>query len=171
MEEVIFSFQNKPPALQDIWAQGTCYGCGPANPHGLQIKSYWDEAYGGALCVFHPKPHHNAGFDNVMYGGLVASLCDCHAIWTAIAATYQAEGRAHGAPPSISYVTGNLNVSYLAPTPLDVPILLRAKVESLHPKKALVWCGVFADGQKMTAEAKVIAVRFQQDKAMGAAMP
>jgi hypothetical protein len=51
MEEVIFSFQNKPPALQDIWAQGTCYGCGPANPHGLQIKSYWDEAAMPCVCV------------------------------------------------------------------------------------------------------------------------
>jgi acyl-coenzyme A thioesterase PaaI-like protein len=156
---------GNPPALQDVWPSGTCYGCGPSNPVGLHIKSYWsgDEV----ICTFQPQPFQNAGFANVMYGGLVASLCDCHSIWTAIAATYRLEGREHGSAPAISYVTGGLNVSYLAPTPLDRPIVLRARAEDIAGRKAIVKCEVYADETK-TAEARVTAIRVAANKSIGA---
>jgi acyl-coenzyme A thioesterase PaaI-like protein len=102
-----------------------------------------------------------------MYGGLIASLCDCHSIWTAIAATYRLEGREHGSVPAISYVTGSLNVSYLAPTPLDRPIVLRARVQEVAGRKALVKCEVYADEIK-TAEAQVTGIRIAADKSVGA---
>jgi acyl-coenzyme A thioesterase PaaI-like protein len=155
------------PALQDAWPEGSCYGCGPANEKGHRIKSYWSEDGSEVVCVFHAGPEHNAGFPNVIYGGLVASLIDCHSIWTAIAHTYRAEGREHGSPPTISYVTGALNVRYLKPTPLDQPLVLRARVTELHPKKALVTCDVYS-GDEMTAEGTVTAVRFSMDKSLGA---
>jgi acyl-coenzyme A thioesterase PaaI-like protein len=155
------------PALQDVWPGATCYGCGPANPKGLHIKSYWSEADNGAICVFQAEPHHNAGFDNVMYGGLVASLCDCHSVWTAIASAYRHEGREHGSAPAISYVTANLNVTFLTPTPLDQPITLRARVEEIVGRRAIIQCSVYA-GETKTAEARVIAVRVPQDKSVGA---
>jgi acyl-coenzyme A thioesterase PaaI-like protein len=154
-------------ALQDAWPQGTCYGCGPANPLGLHIKSYWADDGETVIATFQPDEKYNAGFPNVMYGGLVASLIDCHSIWTAIAATYRAEGREHGSLPAISYVTGSLTVRYLRPTPMDVPSELRARVTELHPKKALVTCTLHAGGA-ITAEGSVVAVRFQQDKSLGA---
>ncbi|GAB4547728.1 MAG: PaaI family thioesterase [Anaerolineae bacterium] len=153
-------------ALQDVWMNATCYGCGPANERGLHIKSVWDEASQEAVCTFQGQPYHNAGFPNVMYGGLVASLCDCHSVWAAIAYTYLHEGREHGSLPAITYVTGNLNVSFLAPTPLEQPIVLRAKVTELHPRKAIVQCEVWAAETK-TAEARVIAVRIAADKSIG----
>lgn len=153
-----------PLALQDVWPEGTCYGCGPSNPRGLHIKSYWDGD--DVICTFNPLPDHNAGFDNVMYGGLVASLCDCHSVWTAIAATYRHEGREHGSAPHISYVTGNLSVRFLRPTPLDQPTILRARVEGLATRKAIVRCDVWAGDQK-TVEANVVAIRVPADKAIG----
>jgi acyl-coenzyme A thioesterase PaaI-like protein len=102
-----------------------------------------------------------------MYGGLVASLIDCHSIWTAIAWTYREEGREHGSSPSISYVTGTLNVRFLKPTALDRPVLLRAKVTDLQPRKALVECSLYASDEE-TARGEVTAVRFNLDKALGA---
>src|SRR5260221_10705938 len=66
-----------PPALQDVWPAATCYGCGPSNQVGLHIKSYWSVDGNEVVCTFMPRPEFNAGFENVMYGGLVASLCDC----------------------------------------------------------------------------------------------
>lgn len=160
-------FLADPPALQDVWPAATCYGCGPSNPNGLHIKSYWAENGEEVICTFHPQPRYNAGFDNVMYGGLIASLCDCHSIWTAIAFTYRAEGRDYGSAPAISYVTGNLNLSFHAPTPLDRPIMLRARLEELGSRKAVIRTQVYAD-EKRTAEARVIAVRFAPDKSIGA---
>jgi acyl-coenzyme A thioesterase PaaI-like protein len=155
------------PALQDAWPNGTCYGCGPANEKGLRIKSYWSEDGSEVVCTFAPRQEQNAGFENVMYGGLVASLMDCHSIWTAIAWTYRAEGREHGSPPAISYVTGSLNVRYLQPTPLDKPVVLRAKVAELHARKAIVEVAVYS-GEVKTAEGTVTAVRVGMDKSVGA---
>ena len=153
--------------LQDVWPDATCYGCGPANSEGLRIKSYWSEDGSEVVCRFEPQPRYNAGFPNVMYGGLVASLIDCHSIWTAIAWTYREEGRAHGSAPSISYVTGTLNVRYLKPTALDRPVVLRARVTELQPRKALVACSLYS-GDEETARGEVTAVRFGVDKALGA---
>lgn len=155
------------PALQDVWPQATCYGCGPANPEGLHIKSTWADDGETVVATFQPDLKYNAGFPNVLYGGLIASLIDCHSIWTAIASTYRAEGREHGSAPTISYVTGTLTVRFLRPTPLDQTIQLRARVTELHAKKALVTCSVYA-GDEITTEGQVVAVRFAQDKSIGA---
>lgn len=154
-------------ALQDAWPNATCYGCGPANPYGLQIKSYWSDDGSEAVCLFQPQPQYNAGFPNVMYGGLVASLIDCHSIWTAIATAYRDEGREHGSLPAISYVTGSLNVRYLKPTPLDKPVLLRARITEKGPRRSTVQCDLYA-GDTQTAEGTVTAVRFELDKSVGA---
>jgi acyl-coenzyme A thioesterase PaaI-like protein len=153
-------------ALQDAWSSATCYGCGPANEHGLRIKSYWNSDESAVIATFHPQPYHNAGFPNVMYGGLVASLIDCHSIWTAIAYTYRAEGRPHGDLPAVSYVTGKLEVNYHKPTPLDQPILLSATVEKLEGRKAVVHC-TLGYGDVITAVANVLAIRIQEDKSKG----
>lgn len=154
-------------ALQDAWPYATCYGCGPANTHGLRIKSYWSDDGSEVICRFQPEPQYNAGFPNVMYGGLVASLIDCHSIWTAIATTYRKEGREHGSLPAISYVTGSLTVRYLKPTALDRPVLLRARVTELQERKAFVTCALYS-GEVKSAEGDVVAVRFQMDKSLGA---
>ena len=158
---------NEAPALQDAWPNGTCFGCGPANPQGLHFKSYWAGDGETVIATFQPEPKYNAGFPNVMYGGIIAALIDCHSVWTAIAATYKAEGREHGSLPAISYVTGTITVRFLQPTPLDTPIQIRARVTELHPRKALVTSTVHA-GDLVTAEGTVLAVRFAQDKSVGA---
>ena len=158
------------PALQDIWPDATCYGCGPANPRGLHIKSYWSDDGTEVVCSFEPHHEHNAGFPNVMYGGLAASLMDCHSIWTAIAWAYREEGRPHGSPPSISYVTGTLSVKFLKPTRLDVPAVLRARVTEMQGRRATVQCDLYS-GDDKTAEATVQAFRFALDKALGANEP
>jgi acyl-coenzyme A thioesterase PaaI-like protein len=146
---------NKP--IQDFYPDETaiCYGCGRHNPDGLHIQTYWDGEEG--IGHFTPKPHHTA-FPGVVYGGLLASLVDCHMVGTAIAATYQAEGRDPGSEPEITYVTGNLNVSYLHPTPTDTELTLRARVKELLPRKAIVACSVYA-GEKECVRAELVAVR------------
>ena len=159
--------ETETPALQDAWPNATCFGCGPANPYGLHIKSYWDADGETVVATFQPEVKYNAGFPNVMYGGIVAALIDCHSVWTAIAATYKAEGRDHGSLPAISYVTGTITVRFLQPTPLDNPIQIRARATELHARKARVTSTVHA-GDLVTAEGTVLAVRFDQDKSLGA---
>jgi acyl-coenzyme A thioesterase PaaI-like protein len=154
---------DKP--IQDFYPDDVaiCYGCGRLNPEGLHIQTYWNGEEG--ICRFTPKPHHTA-FPGFIYGGLLASLIDCHSMGTAIAATYHAEGREPGSDPEITYVTGNLNVSYLKPTPLDGEIVLRARMKELHPKKAIITCSVYA-GDEECVRGEVVAVRVKSRALMG----
>ncbi len=143
-------------AIQDLMPGNNCYGCGPNNPAGMQIKSHWegDES----VCRYTPKPEQCAGPPQYVYGGTIASLIDCHCVGTATSHFYRSEGRQTGEPPEIWCVTGRLTVNYLAPTPIDQDIELRATIREHSKKKALVSCRVFSGGVQ-TAEGEVIAVR------------
>ena len=146
-----------PRPIQDYYPEdaAVCFGCGRNNPHGLHIQTFWDGNEGTFRS--HPKPHHTA-FPGVAYGGLIASLIDCHCIATAIAATYDAEDRTPGEGPRICYVTGNLNVTFIRPTPIDRELVLQARVKQLLEKKAVITCNLYS-GDLKCARGKVVAVR------------
>ncbi|MCA1788092.1 MAG: PaaI family thioesterase [Desulfobacteraceae bacterium] len=131
-------------AFQDYYSEAFshCYGCGRLNDHGLQIKSYWEGEE--SVAVYQPEPYHIA-IPGFVYGGLIASLIDCHGTGTAAAATYKAQGRAMDTEPALRFVTASLKVDFLAPTPLGVPLELRANVAEIGPKKVVVDIQVFAD--------------------------
>jgi hypothetical protein len=79
-------------AFQDFYPDelSHCYGCGRLNKHGLQIKSYWDGEE--TVAVFEPRAYHS-GISGYVYGGLIASIIDCHCIGTASAAAHRSENR------------------------------------------------------------------------------
>jgi hypothetical protein len=132
-------------SLQDLAApDGVCYGCGSANPHGLQIKSYW-EGDGVHVITTHTPDGKYTGWPSLVYGGLIAMLVDCHSNWTAMAHHYRAEGREAGTHPRIDCVTGSLGIKYIKPTPMGVPLTLRARVEGEVGRKTRVVCDVLAD--------------------------
>src|SRR5690606_21167191 len=122
------------------------------------------------VATFDPQAKFNAGFPNVMYGGLIASLIDCHSIWTAIAAAYVADDLPHGSLPAISYVTGSLTVKYLKPTPLDRPIQLKAWVDGAVGRKTRVLCELGYE-ETITATGDTLAVRIDSDKSTGVHHP
>jgi acyl-coenzyme A thioesterase PaaI-like protein len=132
-----------------------CYGCGRQNAHGHQIKSFWDGDE--SVAVFQPEPYHIA-IPGFVYGGLIASLIDCHGTGTAAAATYRAQGRAMDTEPALRFVTASLKVDFLAPTPLGVPLELRGSAAEIGPKKVVVDIRVSAEG-KLCAKGQVIAVK------------
>jgi acyl-coenzyme A thioesterase PaaI-like protein len=145
------------PIIQDAYPDdiAVCYGCGRNNPEGWQIQSEWDGTEG--TLRFTPETHH-AAYPDIVYGGLIAGLIDCHSVGTAVAAMYQAEGRALGTQPPILCVTANLNVTYINPTPLGHELFLRAQIDELTPKKAIVHCSLYV-GQDKYARGEVVAVR------------
>jgi hypothetical protein len=120
--------------------EGTCFGCGPANPDGLKIKSYWSDDGQYVVANFRPAERFTSGLRNALYGGLIASLIDCHSNWTAMAFGYKAEGREPGSLPLIASVTASLGVKYLKPTPMDAPLWLRAWVEGEVGRRTRVIC-------------------------------
>ena len=143
-------------AIQDSIPHNHCYGCGPDNPDGMQIKSHWNGAE--SLCTYVPRPEQCAGPTQYLYGGTIASLIDCHCVCTAIANYYGRDGFDVGEGPAIWCVTGNLDVNYLKPTMIDRPVELRAAIEECSDRKTLVKCTLSSDGV-VTAEGSVIAIR------------
>ena len=146
-------------AFQDYYPdhQSYCYGCGRLNEYGLQIKSYWDGEE--TFCSFEPKPYHMS-IPGWVYGGLIASLVDCHGTSTAAAYAYRAEGRGMGTEPYIRFVTGSLHVEYLRPTPLGVPLEVRAHAKEVKDRKVIVVARVLAQGE-VCAHGEVVAVRIK----------
>jgi acyl-coenzyme A thioesterase PaaI-like protein len=144
-------------AFQDHYkdAYSVCYGCGRLNSQGHQIKSYWDGDE--SVCSFMPKPHHTAiaGF---VYGGLIASVIDCHGTGTAAAAAFRAANRPMGTEPDFRFVTASLHVDYLRPTPIDAPMELRGKVEEIKGRKVVVSVTLKSKGE-ICAKGKVVAVQ------------
>lgn len=149
---------KKTEALQDLAApEGVCFGCGSRNAQGLRIKSYWD-ADDLHLTTTHMPDERYVGWPLLVYGGLISCLIDCHSNWTAMANHYRAENREPGTLPRIDCVTGLLSVKYLKPTPMGVPLILKARVEGAVGRKTRVLCEVYA-GNLMTAQGDSIFVR------------
>jgi acyl-coenzyme A thioesterase PaaI-like protein len=148
-------------AFQDYYPDdySHCYGCGRLNKKGLQIKSYWDGEE--SLCRFQPEPYHLA-LPGYVYGGLIASLIDCHATGTAAAAKYREEGRQMGTAPALRFVTAALHVDYLAPTPIDATLELRGRVKAINGRKVIVAVALFA-GNKKCAQGEVVTVLMPED--------
>src|SRR5512142_1493844 len=145
------SFQDEYP---DVLAH--CYGCGRLNEHGYQIKSYWDGDE--SVCHFLPKPYHIA-IPGYVYGGLLASLIDCHGTGTAAGAAArvaQAEGSNTEVNPR--FLTASLHVDYLKPTPLGIELEVRGKVKELKGRKVIIEEWILADGV-ITVRGEVSAVQ------------
>ncbi len=145
------------PAFQDAYPDelSHCYGCGRLNEHGLHLKSYWDGDE--TVAVFTPRSYHVA-LPGFVYGGLIASLIDCHGTASAAAATCRAEGRELGSEPPVRFVTAALHVDYLRPTPLGGPLEIRGRIEEIKDRKVVVAETVSAGGQ-ICARGRVVAVR------------
>ncbi|WP_346836534.1 PaaI family thioesterase [Microbulbifer sp. SAOS-129_SWC] len=144
-------------AIQDQIPDNHCFGCGPHNQNGLQIKSYWtgDDT---SRCEFVPQAHQCAGPTHYLNGGIIATAIDCHTICTAIADGYRQAGRATGSGDKIWYATGKLDVSYRAPAAIDKPAVLEATIVERSPKKTRLQCTLSSDG-RVCATAEVVAVR------------
>lgn len=147
-------------AIQDFYPDDLsyCYGCGRLNEYGHQLKSYWDGEE--TVARFTPKPYHIAvpGF---VYGGLIASLIDCHGTGSAALAAYKAENREPGTFPPFRFVTASLQVDYLKPTPLGVELELRGKILEVKGRKVITEITVSANGI-ITAKGKVVAVQITE---------
>jgi len=154
-------------AFQDCYPEelSHCYGCGKNNKDGHQLKSYWHTEQGKintetaekTIAHFSPEPCHTA-IPGFVYGGLIASIIDCHGTGSASAMAYRQEARTMGSAPALRFVTAALNVSYLAPTPMGVELELIGTFTEIKAKKVVVEITVSANNV-ICAKGTVIAVK------------
>jgi acyl-coenzyme A thioesterase PaaI-like protein len=149
-------------AFQDHYPErfSHCYGCGRSNPHGHHLKSYWDGEE--TLARFTVRPEFSGGVPGHAYGGMVASLLDCHGTASAAAFAYRAAGREMGdGGQFMRFVTASLRVDYLRPTPIGVELVIRGKLRAMEGRKVEVSLLLSAGGQAC-ATGEMVAVQFRE---------
>jgi acyl-coenzyme A thioesterase PaaI-like protein len=148
-------------SFQDFYpdALAHCYGCGKLNEFGHQIKSFWDGEE--AVCHFLPKPYHIA-IPGYVYGGLLASLIDCHGTGTAAAAMARAAQSGRDTEPAYRFLTASLRVDYLKPTPLGIELEIRARVKEIKGRKVVIEEWIIANGLT-TVRGQVVAVQVPEE--------
>lgn len=146
-----------PKAFQDFYPDpmAHCYGCGRLNEYGHQIKSYWDGDE--SICHFQPLPYHTA-IPGYVYGGLLASLIDCHGTGSAAGAAYRAEAREMDTEPALRFLTASLHVDFLKPTPLGPVLEIRGKVKEVKGRKVTIEEWIMVNGI-ITVRGEVVAVQ------------
>ena len=144
-------------AIQDLYPDdfAHCFGCGRLNPDGLHIRTEWTGDEG--VAVLRPAERYLA-LPGFVYGGLIASLVDCHGIGTAAAAAMLADGLRPGQDESPRFVTASLTVDYLKPTPTGAELVARARPVEVKGRKVVVEVSVLVSGTE-TAKGRVVAVR------------
>ncbi len=148
------------PVFQDHYPENVshCYGCGKLNQLGLQIRTQWEGEE--SVSRFLPRPEHTA-IPGFVYGGLIASLVDCHGTGTAAAAMYRQEGRSMDSMPAYRFVTASLHIDYLAPTPIGAELEIRGRVKEIKGRKVVVEASVSAYG-KITARGEIVAAQMPE---------
>ncbi|MET3293070.1 PaaI family thioesterase [Brevibacillus fluminis] len=149
--------ENAAKAIQDTYPDdfAWCYGCGRLNEDGHHFRTSWEGER--TVTIYTPEQKH-MGIPGFVYGGLIASLIDCHGTSSAALTLHRKNGHeiGDGAEPP-RFVTATLNVEFLKPTPQDVPLKVLGTVEEIHPKRWKVHSEVFA-GDTLCARGEVVAV-------------
>jgi acyl-coenzyme A thioesterase PaaI-like protein len=148
-------------AFQDYYPDdySHCYGCGRLNAHGHQIKSYW--AGNESICRFLPEKHYTGGKKDIIYGGLIASLMDCHGAATAAAAKVKEQEIEIKKGKMPRFVTASLKVDYLAPTPVNTELELRGRIKEIAGRKVTVNVNLLAD-KKVCAKGEMLFIELKK---------
>ena len=150
MEELLLE-----KAIQDVYPDDIawCFGCGRLNKDGHHLRTGWQ---GDQTVTFFKPDAKYMGIPGFLYGGIMASLIDCHGTGSAALALHRKNGNEIGdgsVPPR--FVTASLNVDFLKPTPQDVTLKAVGTVEEIHPKRWKVETEVYA-GDILCARGTVV---------------
>ena len=151
------------PAFQDFYPEkdSHCFGCGRSNPRGLHLKSYWNGE--NTIARLTPPPEFSGGVPGNAYGGLIASLMDCHGTASAAAAAHRhAHGEAGRAAPYPRYVTASLKIEFKQPTLLGVELSVHGRIRSVEGRKVRVDLELRA-GERTCATGEMLAIRLRED--------
>ncbi|UCG27947.1 MAG: PaaI family thioesterase, partial [Bacteroidales bacterium] len=117
------------------------------------------------VCHFKPESYH-ISVPGYVYGGLIASLIDCHGTGTASAAKYREENRPMNTVPAFRFLTASLKVDYLKPTPLDLVLELRGRIKEVQGRKVWVEIDLMADGN-LCAKGEVLSIQVPEEMKIG----
>jgi acyl-coenzyme A thioesterase PaaI-like protein len=125
-------FGMSEKSIQETYApHNACFGCGPANPKGLHIRSFPQGEE--VVAEWQPNKEYEA-FEGMLCGGIIGTLLDCHCNW---AATWHLMKKSGAETPPCT-VTADYTIKLLRPTPTDRPIKLVARTVESTADRAIV---------------------------------
>jgi uncharacterized protein (TIGR00369 family) len=113
-----------------------CMACGKANPRGLQLDLYFVD---GRVETRFRIPGYAQGFPGAAHGGILCTILDEVMAWAAIETTGH------------FYVTGEMNVRFLAPAVPGEDIIARGEIA--EDKRRYLLCR----GEIQSAAGKILA--------------
>jgi len=148
-------------AFQEFYTEdfSHCYGCGIKNEMGHKLKTYWNG--NETVSRFLPKPEHTA-LPGFVYGGLLASLIDCHSTGSGSAALYKQLEESERKDTYPRCVTASLKVDYLKPTPINCTLELRGRIKEIKGRKVIVTTDLIANNE-ICAKGEVIVIQVPDD--------
>jgi uncharacterized protein (TIGR00369 family) len=103
-----------------------CFYCGSENPEGLNLKFFWDDKSEEVYTEYLPaKPFHGQG--NILHGSIQMGLLDEIMGW----ASYVYTGE--------MAVTSELNIKFLKPVYLEMPVKVYCRVTSGKGSKVYLY--------------------------------
>ena len=149
----------KNSSIQEKMRPNGCFGCGQDNPYGLQIESHWEGEE--VVCRWTPQ-EYMIGPPNYLYGGISASLIDCHSVNAALSYAHKLVGNHDKYDRSIQMVTGSMNLRYVKPVPM-AEVELRAIVEKVEGRKYFIKTRLQSSGITCV-EGEVLAIQLKEAK-------
>jgi acyl-coenzyme A thioesterase PaaI-like protein len=92
-----------------------CFACGTNNPIGLKLDFY---RQGSSICSDVVLSRNHVGWQNMAHGGIISTLLDEVMSWTVIYFK------------KVFSVTRQIQVRYLKPVPVEVPITVKGTITS-----------------------------------------
>jgi len=140
-------FDNLTPLTHA--AQNRCFGCGEANPHGLQLEFLLAED-GTVVCPV-SIPDRFEGHPGFLHGGVIATLLD---------ETMSKAVRARG----LTAMTRHLEVDYRRPVPSCTPIRMEGRIVRDEGRKHFIEATIFGSDSTALAHGKGVFIEVRPPK-------
>lgn len=135
-----------------------CWGCGPKNEEGLHLKSYPSEDGETCIATVVPDKMYTGGVPHNLFGGMIATLFDCHGTASAAWFAHWKKGLNLRSDTVIGrFITAHLEVDFKKPVPMGEEIKLTSRAEEISERKVIVAMEMEAAGE-VRAAAKMVAV-------------
>ncbi|MCR5595393.1 MAG: thioesterase [Lachnospiraceae bacterium] len=157
--------EQRPIAIQDTYGARFrhCWGCGADNEDGLHIKSYPSKDGNECVCHVTPPGQYTGGVPDKMFGGMIATVFDCHGTASAAWFAHNAKGlKLTEDTVIVRYVTAHLEIDFLKPVPMNTELKVTSSVEEIGERKVIVAMEMEAENI-VRAKAKMVAVRVKDD--------
>jgi acyl-coenzyme A thioesterase PaaI-like protein len=133
------------------WEGYNCFGCSPANEHGLRMEFREEGDY--VLCTWNPLPHFQ-GWQDVLHGGIQATLMDEIASWVVFVKV------------RTSGVTSRMDVRLSKAVYVsDGPVHLRAKLQEMKRNIAMVHVELFDHNENLCSEGVIHYYTYPEERA------